>query len=423
MIVISKIRGDNINIRFLGGAGEVGRSAILINDELLLDYGIKPTDPPTYPLNGMRPKTLVLSHGHLDHCGLAPNLMDLEPEIYCTGTTSKLSGLLARDTLKISENRGHNIPYYNEEIQEFERRARAVKYRQAFETQGYQACLYDAGHIPGSSSVHLIKGNQSLFYTGDINTIETELQKGADMDYPESDILLIESTYFGKNHTPRKELEERFIESVRDTLDSGGKAIIPAFSIGRTQEIMLILRKHGLHAYVDGMGVDVFNLIKRSPENVKDIHKLEKAFTNLNIVEHEQRKEIISEPSVIVTSAGMLNGGPVLYYISEIYDDPRSKIHLTGYQVEGTNGRKALESGYIEDRNKITHLKCRLELYDFSAHCGDAQLKEVVKKSCDNGTQTVIPVHGDNTGGFANWIKEELGVDSIAPANGETVYI
>lgn len=390
---------------------------------MLLDYGIKPADPPMYPLNGLRPKTVMLSHGHLDHCGLAPNLMDLEPEIFCTTMTAKLSALLARDTLKISEYRGHNIPYYNEEIADFERSIRAIRYRQGFESSGYLACFYDAGHIPGSSSIHIEKDEQSLFYTGDMNTVDTELLKSADTDLPESDILLIESTYFGRNHSARKMLEERFIESLKETTESGGCAIIPAFSIGRTQEILLILKKHGLHAYVDGMGVDVYDLIKKSPESVRDMDGLKKMFSKSNIVTPGQRKEIIREPSIIVTSAGMLNGGPVLYYISEIYDDPKSKIHLTGYQVEGTNGRKALESGYIEDRNETIHLRCRLELYDFSAHCGDSQLKEYVRNFCDNGTQMVLPVHGDNTRGFAEWIKEEIGAESIAPENGETVRL
>jgi putative mRNA 3-end processing factor len=273
-----------------------------------------------------------------------------------------------------------------------------VNYLEEFETSGFNVCFYDAGHIPGSSSVYLEKDKQSLFYTGDINTIQTELLNGADTKYPRSDILLIESTYFGRNHTPRAVLEERFIESVKETIDNGGKAIIPAFSIGRTQEIMLILKKHGLHAYVDGMGVDVFNIMKREPEYVRDIDRLKNVFTSSNIVEPEQRRDIIREPCIIVTSAGMLNGGPVLYYISEIYDDAKSKIHLTGYQAEDTNGREAVKSGYIEDRNRIIHLKCRLELYDFSAH-------------------------GDNTQGFADWIKEEIGVRSTAPVNGETIYI
>lgn len=124
--------------------------------------------------------------------------MDLEPEIYCTSLTAKLSALLARDTLKIAENKGHVIPYYIDEIQEFERKAKAIEYREEFETSGYSACLFDAGHIPGSSSVYIEKDKQSLFYTGDINTIETELQRGADTEYPESDVLMIESTYFGK---------------------------------------------------------------------------------------------------------------------------------------------------------------------------------------------------------------------------------
>ncbi len=349
--------------------------------------------------------------------------MDLGLDVYCTSLTAKLSALLARDTLKIAQKKGHNIPYYTEEIQEFERKARSTGYGKEFNTNGYSVCFYDAGHIPGSSMVHLEKDDQSIFYTGDINTIKTELQNGADTDLPDSDILLIESTYFGKHHTDRKILEERFIGSIRETIESGGRAIIPAFGIGRTQEIMLILKKHGLRAYVDGMGVDVFNLIKRSPEYVPDIKKLENAFTSANIIERQDRAAIIEEPSIIVTSAGMLNGGPVLYYINEISDDPKSKIHLTGYQAQDTNGRRALESRYIENGKRNIRLNCGLELYDFSAHCGDAQLKDVVRTFCDRGTETVIAVHGENTSGFAQWVQEALGVKSFAPENKETIDI
>lgn len=395
----------------------MGRSAILINEELLLDYGIKPTDPPAYPLNGLRPKSLIISHGHLDHCGLTPNLMDMEPEIYCTGMTAKLSALLARDTLKIAENKGQIIPYYFEEIQEFERKVKAVEYREEFETHDYTACFYDAGHIPGSCAVHVEK-EKNLFYTGDINTAQTELQNGADIAYPESDILIIESTYFGKNHLPRKIVEENFIESVRQTIDNGGIALIAAFSIGRTQEMMLILKKHRLNAYVDGMGVDVFNIFKKSRECVRDMDKLERAFA-ANIVNPEDREKILEEPCIIVTSAGMLNGGPVLYYINRIHNDARSKIHLTGFQAQDTNGKKAMESRYIEDGRNIMKLNCGLEQFDFSAHAGDKELKEIVKKFADKGTGKVFPVHGENTAEFSKWIKEEMGVESTAPSNGD----
>ena len=88
---------------FLGGAAEVGRSAIMVNGELLMDYGIKVDEPPTYPVGAILPKTVLISHGHLDHCGVVPNLMDIGAEIYCTPMTKELGVLLAKDTLKIAE--------------------------------------------------------------------------------------------------------------------------------------------------------------------------------------------------------------------------------------------------------------------------------------------------------------------------------
>lgn len=417
-----------MEIRFLGGASEVGKSAILVNYDMLLDYGIKPTDPPTYPTGkGVRPRIIIISHGHLDHCGLVPNLMDLKPEIYCTSPTAKLTALLARDTLKIAEKKNHDIPYDDGEILEFERRVRAKKYGQEFETNGYSVCFYDAGHIPGSSMVHLEKGNQSLFYTGDINSFSTELQKGAQTDLPQADALIIESTYFGKDHPLRGLVEKQFIESLKETIDNGGCAIVPAFGISRTQEIALVLKKYGLHAYVDGMGVDVYELMRKTPEFLQNPGKLDAAFESANIVKPKNRDKLIESPSIILTTAGMLNGGPVLRYLSQIYDDPNSKIHLTGYQVENTNGRKLLDDGFIilEDHGhpQIVKPLCGVEKFNFSAHSGDAQLKKLVKEFCDNGTEKVFPVHGDNTQGFANWIEEELGVEASAPVNGNTVYL
>ena len=420
-----------MKIRFLGGAGEVGRSAILVNDELLMDYGIKPTDPPTYPQgNGVRPKTIIISHGHLDHCGVIPNLAtpDLAPEIYATASTAKLTDLLARDTLNIAEHSSnHSTPFDFSDIKAFQRIARYVNYNEEFKTNDYSFSLFDAGHIPGSSMIHLEKDGQSLFYTGDINSNPTELQNGAQTDLPEADSLIIESTYFGKDHPSRKLVEEQFIESLRETLDNGGRAIVPAFGISRTQEIVLVLKKYGLHAYVDGMGNDVYKLMRKSPDFLRNPEKLDMAFSSMDIVKPEDREEIIQNPSIIVTTAGMLNGGPVLYYIPQIYDDPNSKILLTGYQAENTNGRRALENGYIilEDYGhpQTVKLACGVENFNFSAHSGDAQLKEIVKKFCDNGTENVFPVHGDNTKGFADWINEELGVEACAPVNGETFYL
>jgi putative mRNA 3-end processing factor len=116
----------------------------------------------------------------------------------------------------------------------------------------------------------------------------------------------------------------------------------------------------------------------------------------------------------------MLNGGPALYYLSRLYKDPKSKILLTGYQVEGTNGRLALKHGVVETDGAVLALKPRIEQYDFSAHSGDQELKQLVKDFCKKGTERVFVMHGEKTEAFAQWISEEIGVDAYAPANGES---
>jgi len=131
---------------------------------------------------------------------------------------------------------------------------------------------------------------------------------------------------------------------------------------------------------------------------------------------------LLREPCVIVTTAGMLNGGPALFYVSRLYNDEKSKILLTGYQVEGTNGYMALNSGTINLGTRVVKLKMGVEQYDFSAHADDKQLKELVKIVVDRGAEIVFTVHGEETEAFANWIREELGVEAYAPKNGD-VYV
>ena len=140
-------------------------------------------------------------------------------------------------------------------------------------------------------------------------------------------------------------------------------------------------------------------------------------------VEWKKREKILEEPAVIVTTAGMLNGGPALFYISRLYNDEKSKIILTGYQVEGTNGDLALRKGMINLGNRIVKLKMKVEQYDFSAHADDEQLKEYVRKVVEKGAEIVFTIHGENTEGFAEWIKSELGVKAYAPKNGDVFVI
>lgn len=410
-----------MELSFKGGCGEVGRSAFLVNEEILLDYGMKPGEFPVYPLDGMEPKAVLVSHGHLDHCGAVPSLMYGKPEVFMTPPTADLAALLARDTLKLANYSLSGIgPFDPADLQELTRRTQKMDFGQSFKTHEYSACFYRAGHIPGAAAIYLeSKEGESLYYTGDLSLQPTRLVEGAEK-FPGAETLVVESTYFGEDHVPREETEAAFIESVWETLDRGGTAVVPAFAIGRTQEVLMVLEAHGIPVYVDGMGREVSKLFMKHPEYLRNEKALKKAFGWATSVKENKRASVLKEPAVIVTTAGMLNGGPVLYYLSKLHRDAKSKVLLTGYQVEGTNGRMALENRLIEDNGTIFTLRPKVEQYDFSAHCGDKELKELVRQCCDRGTERVFVMHGEKTGEFAEWIREEVGVKAYAPVNGET---
>ncbi len=404
-------------IKFLGGCREVGRSAVMV-DGIVLDYGVKPSDPPEFPLDGLSPKAVVISHGHLDHVGVAPNLMYYDPEVLLTPPSHDLSMVLLKDSMNIMQP----PPFTKRELRQFESNVREVEYEDEVEIADYEIEFFNAGHIPGSASIHL-RGDVNILYSGDIKLEETRLLEGADTDYPHTDILIVESTYFGTEHPERKELERAFVESVVDTIDMGGHAIIPAFAVGRTQEVLMILEKYGVSPYVDGLGKEVAKIISRYPDFIKSPKALKRAIRNATPVEWKKREKVLEEPSAVVTTAGMLNGGPALFYISKLYNDEKSKIILTGYQVEGTNGDMALKHGMLNLGTRTVKLKMGVEQYDFSAHADDRQLKEYVRRVVKKGADVVFTIHGEETEAFASWIRENLGVDAYAPKNGDIFVI
>ncbi|MDD2440177.1 MAG: MBL fold metallo-hydrolase [Methanosarcinaceae archaeon] len=414
-----------MKLSFKGGCGEVGRSALLLNGEILLDYGLKPGEFSEYPLpGGADPKAVLISHGHLDHCGAVPKLMAAEPEVYMTPPTAALAELLAKDTLKLAASTLSGVgPFEPAALAELSQKTQKKAFRESFRVLGYKACFYRAGHIPGAASIYLeSKSGETLLYTGDLSLKPTRLVEGAE-EFPEAKTLVIESTYFGEEHKPREETERAFIKSIWETLDKGGSAIIPAFAIGRTQEILMLLDAQGISAYVDGLGRKVSSLFMQYPEYLRDEKALQKALGRAVSVKEPRRRALFKEPAVIVTTAGMLNGGPVLYYLNKLHKDPNSKVLLTGYQVKGTNGRMALENKLIEDRGTVLTLKPKVEQYDFSAHCGDKALKAFVRECSDKGTERVFVMHGEKPGEFAEWIREEIGIKAYAPLNGETFLV
>lgn len=410
-----------MKLRFLGGAREIGRSAIQA-DDLLLDYGVMTDNPPQYPIDStVEPDAIVASHGHLDHVGAIPTLMTDLPPVHQTPPTRDLIRVLVEDTLEIVDHLGRN--FNREDVLRLSQTAETHGYEEIFTAGGFDVTLHDAGHIPGSASV-LVEGDTSLLYTGDLNTLDTRLLTGAEPP-PPADVLVVESTYYGREHTPREELERSFVESVRETLWEGGDVIIPVFSIGRTQEILMVLEEFDVPCSVDGMGCEVTELLRHHPSYLRDPEALKRAWNHARRVDPGKRDRVLGEGRAVVTTSGMLTGGPAMYYVKEIHRDPVNKIALTGYQVEGTPGREALETGSAPIDGTVIPISAQVELYDFSAHADDTGLKQYVRDAVDAGVERVFCVHGTEhmCTGFRDWVEDELGVEAEAPERGLEVVV
>ena len=408
----------SMDIEFLGGAREVGRSAILVNGSLLLDYGMQSGNPPSFPLP-VEPEAVVVSHGHLDHVGAVPGLLsgDARPPIHWTPPTQELGDLLAQDTLRL-QGGTYDCPFTAEDLKRVSQVSRLHGYEKPFETAGHEVTFYDAGHIPGSAHVLVDDGDTRLLYTADFNTRNQRLVAGTS-SRPDADIVITESTYADVDHPDRAELEEQFAESLKTTVWEGGTVVVPAFAIGRTQEVLMICERHDIDCYVDGMGKTVTGILRRHPDYIRDATALRRAKSNARFVTGRdgQRKRIADDNTVIVTTSGMLSGGPAMTYVPAIRTNPVNKVALTGYQVEGTAGRELLETGRAEFNGQVMPVSAQVEYYDFSAHADRDGLLDFLD---DYRDATILVNHGDRCSAFAEELSAE-GFDARAPDRGETV--
>jgi putative mRNA 3-end processing factor len=405
-----------MDIRFLGGAREVGRSAVLVNDSLLLDFGTLTDNPPRFPVETPDPDAVVVSHGHLDHVGTIPSLLsgDARPPIHWTPPTFELARTLARDTLKLHGG-SFNCPFTETDLKRVTQVSETHGFRETFDAAGHSVTFYDAGHIPGSAHVLVDDGDTRLLYTGDYHTDDQRLVSRTTAR-PDADVVVCESTYSDVRHEDRAAVEERFAESVETTLWEGGTAVVPAFAIGRTQEMLLVCEAYDIPCYVDGMGKEVTEMLLQYPEFVRDADALRRAKSHARFVTGRdgQRKRITDQTAAIVTTSGMLSGGPAMTYIPEIRGNPMNKIAMTGYQVEGTPGRDLLETGRAEIDGRVMPVSAQVEQYDFSAHADCDGLLDFLDPYRD---ARVLVNHGDQCEAFADQLAAD-GFDAVAPELG-----
>jgi len=408
-----------VKLQFLGGAGEIGRSAVLVDDSLLLDYGMATGTPPQWPVGDVEPDAVVASHGHLDHVGGLPALLSgqARPPVHWTPPTREFALTLARDTLKLHGGTPQ-CPFTEAEVARLTQVSETHGYREPFEAAGYEVTLYDAGHIPGSAHVLVNDGDTRLIYTGDFHTDDQRLVSGSTAR-PDADVVVCESTYADVIHDERDRVEARFAESVRRTVLEGGTVVVPAFAIGRTQELLLVCAAHDIDCYVDGMGKDLTRMLGRHPGFVRNADALQRATSNARFVTGRdgQRRRIADENAVVVTTSGMLSGGPAMTYVPAIRGHPGNKICFSGYQVEGTPGRQLLETGSAEIDGRVLPVSAQVEQYDFSAHADRDGLHSFLAAYED---AAVLVTHGDRCAWFAAQLRED-GIDASAPDLGETV--
>ncbi len=419
-----------VKIKILGSGREVGRAAIGIERRgriLLLDYGVNfdEDDRPIFP-GHVRPKDLdgvVLTHSHLDHIGAAPYLfVSILPRLFATSLTLDVSKLLLYDMIKLN---GPYLPYDNVTVDDMLANAETITYGDVVETGDFQFEVLYNGHIPGSASVLVHADGHRIIYTSDFNTVHTKLMEPARLEGIKADTVIIESTYGASNHPPREEAENEFYEAVVDVVKKGGTVLVPAFSVSRGQEIMCILAERGFEypVWIDGMIRQVTELYLAHGEFLKKPELLEKAASMFRMVKGWQdRRRAYKKPGVIISSAGMLKGGPSLFYLKKMFADPSNAIFMVSYQAPGTPGRRILEEGtFGEDGLPV---KARVQWFDFSSHTDLRGILKTLKGI--KGLERVILVHGDPSVQeiLKQKIEDEIpGVEILVPDNGDEIVL
>jgi predicted metal-dependent RNase len=407
-----------MRLTFYGGCREVGRNCALVesgNDHLMLDCGVKIGKVEEYPLiepeRIKRIRHIAITHTHLDHIGFLPHFFSQggKAKVYSTKPTRDMMALLLADY--------HRLLEYGKET-----RLGDMKFS-----------LHNAGHILGSSMVR-VQGKKTMLFTGDVNNRGTRLLDPAQANL-HAHTMVMESTYGAKDDVipAIKKASAELAESAKRTLEKGGFVLIPAFAVGRSQEILITLESYMRSGaiprapiYVDGMILKANkvyrqNIIYARREIQERILKSdEDPFKSpLFKAPHTKHKsEVFEEPAIIVSTSGMLTGGPILRYLKEVAGDHNSLLMLVGYQAEGTTGRRLLDGEKkIEIEGEEVDVRLKVENVSFSAHSDHQGLLQFA--SSVKGLKRIFLIHGEEkkSGELASDLKK---YEVIIPRNGES---
>ena len=388
-----------LRYHYLGGGNEVGNVGIVLEDpssnRLLLDYGIAPTKPPRYPNEAPHVSNAIITHSHIDHLGMVPWLAsNHNTTLHGTELTAAISEMMWYDCHKVSSIEGYPLPWDKRDIDLALSAWKTHSFNKPWTQDDWKLELHGAGHIPGAAMLHVETPNKSVLFSGDFDTRDSQLTVGAKP--VKSDVLFVEGTYGGRDHPPKQEENERFIERVIEVTNRGGTALVPAFANGRTQDVVMLLHKHlpELDVHVDGMGKRVAKLQMEHPETLRDPNALESAWRWCRRVSSKSDRKKALDADVIVSTSGMLDGGPSIWYLNRLRHNLKNAILLTGYQARNTGGRRLLEERRIPIFGKLSTIDLEVDQYSFSTHAGH---QEIVEFATQCQAEDVVIYHSDPT--------------------------
>ncbi len=462
------VKSEWVKATALGGFREVGRSSLLIethHSKILVDCGISPEpgirgaeanagggenkafpylDSANITINDL--DAVILTHAHMDHSGFVPYLFKFgyNGPVYCTPPTRDLVALLHYDYARLVQ-KGGGVPLYGEkDIRNMLMHMITRDFGEVTNvTDEIKLTYHNAGHILGSGTVHLHigEGLYNIVSTGDFKYGFTRLFDQADTKYPRIDALFLESTYGGPRDITqnRRDAEIELMETIKRTVENGGKVLVPLFSVGRSQEIMLVLESYMTNdpryklevpIYLDGMILEASAIHTAYPEYLRSSlqHRI---LSNNSPFESEifevakgERQDILDKgPAVILASGGMLNGGASLDYFKAMAEDPKNMIIFVGYNSVSSLGRR-VQNGLREvalpgEDGKQVLIKINMQVKTVEGFSGHSDRKEIMRFVSDLRpfARKIFTMHGEESKceDLARTLAGKMRIDGRAP--------
>ncbi|CAM4676574.1 hypothetical protein PO909_014269 [Leuciscus waleckii] len=443
-----------IKITPLGAGQDVGRSCILVSiggKNIMLDCGMHMgyNDDRRFPdfsyitQNGRLTEFLdcvIISHFHLDHCGALPYMSEMvgyDGPIYMTHPTKAICPILLEDFRKITvDKKGETNFFTSQMIKDCMKKVVPLNLHQTVQVdEELEIKAYYAGHVLGAAMVQIKVGSESVVYTGDYNMTPDRHLGAAWIDKCRPDILISESTYATTIRDSKRCRERDFLKKVHETVERGGKVLIPVFALGRAQELCILLETFWERMNLKAPIYFSTGLTEKANHYYKLFitwtnQKIRKTFVQRNMFEFKHIKAFDRSyadnpgPMVVFATPGMLHAGQSLQIFKKWAGNEKNMVIMPGYCVQGTvghkilNGQKKLE---IEGRQTL-EVKLQVEYMSFSAHADAKGIMQLIRMA---EPRNILLVHGEakKMEFLKDKIEQEFSVSCYMPANGETTTI